>query len=114
MNCSHLLWGTFYFLQVFLHHLLWGFTCRQERMKTNRKSRLWFIGGTLIRVLWLVGTGALTLASLFLGGLPAAVAEAWHGFDVALADGRRVQHQFRRPGQTHGQSGGAHQDPCDP
>lgn len=55
----------------------------------------------------------LTLASLFLGGLPAAVAEAWHRFDVALADRRRVQHEFRRPGQAHGQSGGTHQDPCD-
>ncbi len=56
----------------------------------------------------------LTLASLFLGGLPAAVAKALHGFDVALADRRRVQHEFRRPGQTHGESGSTHQDACDP
>lgn len=56
----------------------------------------------------------LTLASLFLGGLPAAVAKAWYGFDVALADRRRVQHKFRRPGQTHGQSRRTHQDTCDP
>lgn len=56
----------------------------------------------------------LTLASLFLCGLSAAVAQALHGFDVALADRRRVQHEFRRPGQTHGQSGSTHQDTRDP
>lgn len=54
-----------------------------------------------------------TLTSLFLGGLSAAVAQTRHWFDVALADWRRVQHQFGRPRQAHGQSGGAHQDPCD-
>lgn len=56
----------------------------------------------------------LTLASLLLGGLSAAVAKAWHRFDVALADRRRVQYEFRRPGKTDGQGCSAHQDACDP
>lgn len=50
----------------------------------------------------------LTFADLFLGGLPAAVAEAGHWFDVTFAYRRRVQHQFRRPGQTHWQSSRTH------
>lgn len=56
----------------------------------------------------------LTLASLFLGGLPAAVSKARHWFDVTLADWWRMQHKFRGPGEAHGQSGSTHQNSCDP
>lgn len=56
----------------------------------------------------------LTFADLLLGGLPAAVVEARHRLDVALADGWRVQHQLGGPGQADGERRRAHQDPSDP
>ena len=55
----------------------------------------------------------LTLTSLFLGGLPAAVAQPWDGLDVALADWWRMKHKLGRAGQAHRKSCRAHQDPCD-
>lgn len=54
-----------------------------------------------------------TFASLFLGGLPAAVAQSWDGLDVTLADGWRMKHQLGGPGEADGESCCAHQDPCD-
>jgi len=53
-----------------------------------------------------------TFAGLLLGGLAAAVAQARHRLDVALADGRRVEHQLGGARQADGETGGAHQDPC--
>lgn len=36
---SYLLWWTFHFLQVLLHHLLWSFTCRQKKIDLLKKQR---------------------------------------------------------------------------
>lgn len=111
-GCSprYLFWRTFYFLQVLLHHLLWCFTCVRGD-ETGAGLHVWTC--SWMYRLKLVRNQRPTLTSLFLGGLSAAVAQTRHWFDVALADWRRVQHQFGRPGQAHGQSSGAHQDPCD-
>lgn len=57
---------------------------------------------------------SLTLLGLFLGGLAAGVGDAGDGLDLALADGRGVQHQLGGPGQAHGQPGRTHEDPRDP
>lgn len=59
------------------------------------------------------GNRTHTFAGLFLGGLPAAVAQTRHRLDVTLADRWRVKHQLRRSGQAHRKSCCAHQNPCD-
>lgn len=53
-----------------------------------------------------------TFTSLLLGGLAAAVAQAGHGLDVALADRWRMKHQLGRARQADRKSCCAHQDAC--
>lgn len=54
-----------------------------------------------------------TFTSLFLGGLPAAVAQSGDGLDVALADRRRMKHKLGRASQADGEPRRAHQNPRD-
>lgn len=50
----------------------------------------------------------LAFAGLLLCSFPAAVAEAWHRFDVALADSWGVEHKFGWAGQADRESSGTH------
>lgn len=54
----------------------------------------------------------LAFAGLFLGGLAAAVPQAGHRLDVALADRWRMEHQLGRAGQADRKSRCTHQDAC--
>lgn len=113
---SHLIRRMPHLLQVFLQHLLRGFACGTARAKgwekpAARGSRGDGGTGEPGRA---GGTISLTLLGLFLGGLAAGVGDAGDGLDLALADGRGVQHQLGGPGQAHGQPGRAHEDPRDP
>lgn len=53
-----------------------------------------------------------TFTGLFLGSLAAAVTQAGHGLDVALADRRRMKHQLGWAGQADRKPCCAHQDAC--
>lgn len=59
------------------------------------------------------GLEHLTFTSLFLGGLPTAVAQSWDGLDVALADRGWVKHKLGGAGQADRKSRRAHQNPRD-
>lgn len=108
--CSHLIGRMPHLLQVFLQHLLGGFTCGEQEsegpgVRRRRNPREGTEGEK--------GQARLTLLGLLLGGLAAGVGDARDGLDLAFADGRRVQHQLGRPRQADGQPRRAHQDPCD-
>lgn len=54
-----------------------------------------------------------TFTSLFLRGLPTAVAQTWDRLDVTLADRRRVKHKLGGASEADRKSCRAHQNPCD-
>lgn len=109
-RCSHLIGRVPHLLQVFLQHLLGGFTCGEHESegpgaRRRRNPREGTRGER--------GRARLTLLGLLLGGLAAGVGDARDGLDLAFADGWRVQHQLGRPRQADGQPRRAHQDPRD-